>query len=111
MKIYNNSEVFQNNSSEIKIGFLNINGLVDAYHAGYLNSDRNLLNLDLLVLAETKGPVIKTLGGGPVFFRISENKIFRPPLDARTKNRDPPLNLLENNYAPILGRHFALQLK
>ena len=39
--------------AEIKIGYLNIRGLTDAYHGEYLNSDRNLLNLDILVIAET----------------------------------------------------------
>ena len=39
---------------EIKTGYLNINGLREADHAVYLNNDKHLLNLDLLVIAETK---------------------------------------------------------
>ena len=38
----------------MKIGYLNINGLLDANHFEYVNEDKNLLNLDLLALAETK---------------------------------------------------------
>ena len=38
----------------MKVGFFNINGLLDAEHNVCLNNDRNLLNLDLLVIAETK---------------------------------------------------------
>ena len=53
-KVFNKAEVFQNSNSEMKIGYLNINGLLDADHYQSLNNDRNLLNLDLLVIAETK---------------------------------------------------------
>ena len=34
--------------------WLYINGLIEGSHAEYLNSDKNLQSLDLLVLAETK---------------------------------------------------------
>ena len=50
MKIYLDEKIF----SEIKSGYLNINGLIDGNHAEYLNADHNLNNLDILVLAETK---------------------------------------------------------
>ena len=33
---------------------MNINGIIDADHHLYLNKDKNILNLDLLVIAETK---------------------------------------------------------
>ena len=36
------------------LGFLNINGLVDGNHSNYLNEDKNLLQLHILVLSETK---------------------------------------------------------
>ena len=39
---------------EVKVGYLNCNGVVDADHHEYLNNDRNLQSLDILVLAETK---------------------------------------------------------
>ena len=53
-KIYLDDKIFKTDNSEIKAGYLNINGLVDGNHAEYLNADHNLKNLDILVLAETK---------------------------------------------------------
>ena len=52
-KIYLDEQVFET-KDERKLGYLNINGLMDAGHAEHLNSDLNLFNLDLSVLAETK---------------------------------------------------------
>ena len=52
-KIYNDDSIFTN-EGEVKIGFFNVNGILDAEHNVYLNNDKNLLNLDLLVIAETK---------------------------------------------------------
>ena len=53
-KIYLDERIFKIERSEIKVGYLNINGLLDGFHAEYLNADYNLKNLDILVLAETK---------------------------------------------------------
>ena len=53
-KIYLKNEIFQNIEKEIKVAYLNINGLLDSNHAKYLNDDRNLLCIDILVVAETK---------------------------------------------------------
>ena len=53
-KIYLADRIFVNEDSEFKFGFLNINGLLDGNHADYLNEDKNLLNIDVLVLGETK---------------------------------------------------------
>ena len=53
-KYYNEDEVFNEKDKEIKIGYLNINGVLDGDHFVYLNNDKNLLNLDIVVLAETK---------------------------------------------------------
>ena len=53
-KVYLDETIFDNDAKEWKIGYLNINGLIDGGHAEYLNSDYNLINLDLLVLSETK---------------------------------------------------------
>ena len=53
-KIYLDERIFKIDDQEIKIGYLNINGLVDGGHAEYLNADFNLQSLDILVLAETK---------------------------------------------------------
>ena len=53
-KIFLQDKIFIDDSSEMKFGFLNINGLLDANHTDYLNEDKNLINLDILVLGETK---------------------------------------------------------
>ena len=57
-KTFLNQQIFDIESQEIKIGYLNINGLKDANHIGYFDSDKNLYDLDYIVLAETK--LIKT---------------------------------------------------
>ena len=53
-KIYLDEPIFTDEENELKIGYLNINGLLNGNHAEYLNMDKNLLNLEFLVLAETK---------------------------------------------------------
>ena len=53
-KTYLDEKLFENQYEEVMAGYLNINGLVDGYHAEYLNVDHNLRNLDLLIVAETK---------------------------------------------------------
>ena len=53
-KIYLEDEIFQMKNCEIRVGYFNINGLLEGNHAEYLNSDHNLKNLDILVIAETK---------------------------------------------------------
>ena len=53
-KIYLDEEIFNEQDSEIKIGYLNINGIGSESHSFYLNNDHNLKELDMLVLAETK---------------------------------------------------------
>ena len=53
-KIYLDQQIFQEPGSEIKVGYLNINGLFDGNHGHYFNADKNLISLDFVVLAETK---------------------------------------------------------
>ena len=53
-KIYLDQKIFEVDDSEIKVGYLNINGLLDGNHDHYFNADRNLNDLDIIVLAETK---------------------------------------------------------
>ena len=53
-KIYLDDDIYEISGRELKVGYLNINGITDGYHAEYLNADFNLCNLDILVLAETK---------------------------------------------------------
>ena len=52
MKVYIDEQVFEE-GHEVKVGYLNINGLLDGFHANYLNSDHNLLKLDYLAVSET----------------------------------------------------------
>jgi len=51
-KLYNNEPVFT--AENVKVGYLNINDLMQSFHGEYLNGDYNLLDLDLLAIAETK---------------------------------------------------------
>ena len=51
-KIYLNDQIFKLNR-EMKLGYLNIRGFLESNHAEYLDSDKNLLELDFLVIAET----------------------------------------------------------
>jgi hypothetical protein len=53
-KVYLDEKIFDQDNCVMKIGYLNINGLGIGIHAHYLNSDHNLKNLDILVIAETK---------------------------------------------------------
>ena len=53
-KIHLDEKIFVESQSEMKIGYLNINGVGSKSHTQYLNSDHNLKNLDILALAETK---------------------------------------------------------
>ena len=51
-KVFLWEQIFEDNQ-ELKVGYLNINGLMEGYHGEYLNGDKNLLNLDLVAVAET----------------------------------------------------------
>ena len=53
-KVYIEDRIFIHKDLEIKAGYLNINGLIDGEHGQYLNEDKNLLNLHILLLSETK---------------------------------------------------------
>lgn len=53
-KIYLDERIFTDENREFKFGYLNCNGLMNASHAEYINSDRNLLCLHILTVAETK---------------------------------------------------------
>ena len=52
-KVYLYEEIFNQSWGELKVGYLNVNGLLDCLHAQYLNADRNLRHLDILCLSET----------------------------------------------------------
>ena len=74
-KIYLDEEIFQLAGNEIKIGYLNINGLLNAGHAEYLDADRNLLNIDILTLSETK--LTKNVKSEQIIRRMDNWNIFR----------------------------------
>ena len=52
-KIYLSDRIFILPNKELKVGYLNIRDITAQLHAEYINSDKNLLNLDVLVIAET----------------------------------------------------------
>ena len=52
-KVHLKEAIFEG-GEELKVGYLNINSLLDGFHAEYLNGDGNLCNLDILAVAETK---------------------------------------------------------
>ena len=49
---YLKDKIFIDDNSEVKLGYLNINGLKNKVED--IDEDKNLLNLDCLVLSETK---------------------------------------------------------
>ena len=51
-KVYITEKIFEN-EDDIKVGYLNINNLLNGHHAEYINGDHNLRGLDVLTLAET----------------------------------------------------------
>ena len=53
-KIYLKNELFKNCDKEVKLAYLNINGLLHGNHAKYLDADRNLFCIDIFAIAETK---------------------------------------------------------
>ena len=52
--IFLDEQIFNIDGNKIKAGYLNINGLLGGYHDQYFTSDKNLSNLDMMFLAETK---------------------------------------------------------
>ena len=75
-KVYLSEQIYVDNA-EMKVGYLNIRGLCEGYHAEYLNGDRNLQNLDLIALAEThlqnstsNQTLVKLLSNWQVQFRF-----------------------------------------
>ena len=53
-KTYLDERVFKLDHKDLKIGYLNVNGLCDLLHVDYIIVDKNLLNLDLLCLSDTR---------------------------------------------------------
>ena len=53
-QVYLNQELFINPAAEIKIGYININGLYSAGSCSMINNDFNLLQFDVLQIADTR---------------------------------------------------------
>ena len=53
-KIYNDMKIFREADKEMKIGYININGLYHTRSDIFINNDNNLLLLDFLVVADTR---------------------------------------------------------
>ena len=53
-KIYLNDNIFIEKYKELKLGYININDLTADFHAEYVNGDKNLNNLDILIIADTR---------------------------------------------------------
>ena len=75
MKIFNDDEIFESQGQEIKIGYLNINGILETGHSEYLNNDKNLLKLDILAIAETK--LTKNVNDSQLEELLTEYNILR----------------------------------
>ena len=95
-KIYLDERIFESNESEIKAGYLNINGLTDGSHGSYLNSDHNLKYLDILVLAETK--LDKSWKTDKLEDNLSDWKILRR-YDADDGSKHMGLMLLSSKHS------------
>ena len=52
-KRYLRDPCFQRDKDDLKVGYLNVRGLLQSLHCEYINEDKNLLNLHGLILAET----------------------------------------------------------
>ena len=46
--------MFQNDGQELKLAYLNVNDLTAEFHTEYINLDKNLTNVDILVIADTR---------------------------------------------------------
>ena len=97
-KIYLDERLFENEGNEIKVGYLNINGLVNGNHGSYLNSDHNLKHLDILVLAETK--LDKSLTTDKLQGILSDWRILRR-YDADDESKHMGLMLLSANNSGL----------
>ena len=53
-QVYLDQELFINPGEEMKVGYININGLYNVESHTMINNDFNLLNLDILVIADTR---------------------------------------------------------
>ena len=53
-QVYLDQELFTNPGEELKIGYINTNGLYNSESWSMINNDFNLLQLDILLIADTR---------------------------------------------------------
>lgn len=53
-KVYNNDNIFTDDTNEIKLGYVNINSILTGHSSNFLNEDENLLALNFLAVADTR---------------------------------------------------------
>ena len=100
-KVYLKEPIFQD-GEELKVGHLNINNLLNGYHAEYLNGDHNLNELDILALSETHlTPNVSSEQIEQVLF----NWNIKARFDAPDHNRHMGLLLLSPKKSK-LGKEF-----
>ena len=107
-KIYLDEQIFDTDDGEIKIGYLNVNGLLDGGHAEYLNSDHNLLNLDILALAETK--LNQRFGTAMIKQKLSSWKLIGR-YDCEDGTKHMGLMLLSNNNSNGVDKMQSISYK
>ena len=93
-------DIFVHKNQEFKTGYLNINGLTDGNHIEYFNLDRNLLKLDLIVLAETK---LKKGGRYLIEEKLSNWKIIGQ-YDSDDSRKHMGLLLLKSKTSTLNGQ-------
>ena len=54
-QVYLDQELFTNPGEELKIGYINTNGLYNSESWSMINNDFNLLQLDILLIADSGG--------------------------------------------------------
>ena len=118
-KIYLYDKIFTKEKAEIKVGYLNINGLIDGFHAEYLDADYNLRNLDVLVLAETKldqniknDQIIRTLSNWNILGRYdSEDGSKHMGLMLLTSKQSSVVDKIHNVTYQTAKRNDKLQIQ
>ena len=97
-RVYLDENIFKGETAELKVGYLNINGLLTGLHGDYLNADKNLLHLDLLCLAETH--LLESTTGGNLSSVLSNWEILQR-FDSDDKRQHLGLLLLRSKASKV----------
>ena len=100
-KVFLDQKIFNCEESEIKVGYLNINGLLDGNHNLYFNADKNLNSLDFVVLAETK--LTKECDSNAIEASLSNWKIVAR-YDSKDSRKHMGLMLLSSRGSKFNGQ-------